>query len=113
MTFRFIALALLATAPTLAFGQSAISPPITLEQAMADPDWIGPPVEQAWWAWDSQRVHYTLKRSGSPVRDTYVQKITDGAGSKVSDDALSGLDAAAPVYDRSRRHALFVRNNDV
>ena len=24
--------------------------PITLDQAMAHPDWIGPPVEAAWWS---------------------------------------------------------------
>ena len=26
--------------------------PITHSQEMADPDWIGPPVEDAWWRWD-------------------------------------------------------------
>jgi hypothetical protein len=45
--------------------------PITIEQAMADPDWIGPPVESAWWSWNSQQVEYQLKRTGSPVRDTF------------------------------------------
>jgi dipeptidyl aminopeptidase/acylaminoacyl peptidase len=47
------------------------------------------------------------------VRDTYVQKIADTAASKVADDALAGIDAPQPVYDRGRRRALFVRNGDV
>jgi hypothetical protein len=56
----------------LAAGISPVqATPLTLDQAMAHPDWIGPPVESAWWALDGQRVHYTLKREGSPVRDTW------------------------------------------
>ena len=58
------------------------APVLTIEQVMADPDWIGPPVEQAWWAWDSQQVHYNLKREGSPVRDTYTQAISGAAASR-------------------------------
>src|SRR4249920_2358502 len=100
MRLGFLALALLAVLPTSALAQSPITPaPITLEQAMADPDWIGPPVEQTWWAWDSQRVHYTLKRTGSPLRDTYAQKISDAAGNKIADSALADLDAAPLIYD--------------
>ena len=48
---------------------------ITLEQIMADPDWIGPPVETAWWAWDGKHVQYQLKRQGSPIRDTFTSDI--------------------------------------
>ena len=113
MRLQLPALALLAIASTGAFGQKSISPPITLEQAMADPDWIGPPVEQVWWAWDSRRAHYTLKRAGSPVRDAFVQPITGDPASKIADDALAGIDGAQPVYDQGRRRALFVRNGDV
>lgn len=47
------------------------SAPLTIEQVMADPDWIGPSVDQAWWQWDGKQVQYLLKRDGSPVRDTY------------------------------------------
>ncbi|NUO77903.1 MAG: hypothetical protein HOQ32_18065, partial [Lysobacter sp.] len=54
-----------------AHAQTAAPTPITLTQAMADPDWIGPPVEQAWWAWDGRRVQYRLKRAGATVRDTW------------------------------------------
>ena len=42
-----------------------------------------------------------------------MRKIADSEASKVGDDALAGIDAAQPVYDRGRRHALFVRNDDV
>ena len=32
-----------------AFAQTPPPSALTLDQVMADPDWIGPPVEQAWW----------------------------------------------------------------
>jgi hypothetical protein len=100
-------LALLAALPA---GAQA---PLTLDQAMADPDWIGPPVEQAWWSWDGARVFYVLKRPGGIVRDTFVQPLAGGTASVVDDAGVSLIDAAAPVYDRARRQAVFVRNGDV
>jgi len=87
--------------------------PLTLDQAMADPDWIGPPVEQAWWSWDSSRVHYVLKRTGSVVRDTWTVPAAGGAAARVDDAALAQLDGTTPTYDRARRQAVFVRNGDV
>ena len=86
---------------------------LTIEQVMADPDWIGPPVEQAWWAWDSQQVHYSLKREGSLARDTYTQPINGAAASRVGDGERSALDAASPVFDAGRQRMAFVRNGDV
>ena len=44
--------------------------PLTREQVRADPDWIVAPVEDAWWAWDGQRVQYQLKRDGATVVET-------------------------------------------
>ncbi|HYM86450.1 MAG TPA: S9 family peptidase, partial [Pseudoxanthomonas sp.] len=89
------------------------SPPLTLEQVMADPDWIGPPVESAWWAWDGKHVQYQLKRQDSPIRDTFQQSTGGGAGQRVADNERSTLDAAAPAYDAQRRRMAFVRNGDV
>jgi dipeptidyl aminopeptidase/acylaminoacyl peptidase len=87
--------------------------PLTLEQVMADPDWIGPPVERAWWAWDGKTVQYQLKRKGSPVRDTFEQDIAGGDARKVADDARAGLDAANAVFDTAHARMAFVRNGDV
>lgn len=111
MRFRPAFFALLAAAPALAQHPDS-STPITLDQAMAHPDWIGAPVSAAWWAWDSQRVHYALKRAGSPLQDTYVQDIDGSAGKLLKDNELANLDSAL-VYSPDRRRALFVRNGDV
>ncbi|MDG2525351.1 S9 family peptidase [Stenotrophomonas sp. HITSZ_GD] len=87
--------------------------PLTIEQVMADPDWIGPGVDNAWWQWDGQQVQYQLKRSGSPVRDTFRQPLGGGAAQRVGDNERAGLDAANPAYDAQRQRMVFARNGDI
>lgn len=87
--------------------------PLTLHQVMADPDWIGPPVEQAWWSWDGTRAYYTLKREGGTVRDTYVQAIDGGAATRIDGAERADIDAMNPVLDPQRTRMAFVRNGDV
>ncbi|HTA65709.1 MAG TPA: S9 family peptidase, partial [Xanthomonadaceae bacterium] len=92
--------------------------PITIEQAMADPDWIGPPIDSAWWSWDGRRAYFPLKRNGSPehggVRDLYGVDVSGGAPmTRVADPELARLDAVNPVYDAAHRRSAFVRNGDV
>ena len=65
---RTPALTIFAALLTLPALPAAASTPITLDQAMAHPDWIGTPVENAWWSWDSKGVFYKQKRTGSPIR---------------------------------------------
>ena len=115
--FRALPL-LLATLPAApALAQAPLATPanaaLTIEQAMADPDWIGPPVERAWWSWDGRQAQLLLKREGSPVRDTWRQPIEGGALHKVADAERADLDAPEPVYDPQRRRTVFVRNGDV
>jgi dipeptidyl aminopeptidase/acylaminoacyl peptidase len=108
--------ALLALLLPLALSPAALAQtpsPLTLEQVMADPDWIGAPVERAWWAWDGQRVQYELKRDASAVRDTFEQPVHGGAAQRVGDAQRGTLDAGNPVYDASRQRMLLVRNNDL
>ncbi len=112
----------LSLAVTTALAQPAPSDatptPITLEQAMANPDWIGPPIDAAWWSWDGKRAIFPLKRSGSPehggVRDLYTVAVSgDALMARVPDDQLAGLDAGNPGYDSAHRRSVFVRNGDV
>ena len=85
MRLRPTALALLAACCLPAAAQEAL----TLDQAMAHPDWIGPPVEQAWWALDGERAYYQLKREGSPVRQTWAVPVADGFFLARSSDCLA------------------------
>lgn len=98
-------------AASLAFAQAP--QPLTLDKIMADPDWIGTPVEQAWWSWDGQAALYTRKREGSNTRDLWQLPVAGGAAVLVADEARGGLDAHSPSYDTARSRAAFVRNGDI
>ena len=102
--------------PCLLFATGALAQPAqppTLEQIMADPDWIGPPVEQAWWRWDGRAAQYRLKRAGGAIRDTWQQALDGGAAARIEGAGLADLDAAGAVYDAGGARMAFVRNGDV
>jgi dipeptidyl aminopeptidase/acylaminoacyl peptidase len=86
---------------------------LELERIMAHPDWIGPPVEQPFWSFDGETILFSLKRDGSPVRDTWGVAVDGGAVERIADVDLATLDAPNPIYDQARRRAIFVRNGDV
>ncbi|MFS8138813.1 MAG: DPP IV N-terminal domain-containing protein, partial [Thermomonas sp.] len=92
---------------------AAAAEPITLTQAMADPDWIGPPVEEAWWRWDGQAAQYLLKRDGASIRDTWQVGIDGAAPKRIEDVALADIDASDAVLDAANTRTAFVRNGDV
>ncbi|MBS0431835.1 MAG: S9 family peptidase [Proteobacteria bacterium] len=85
---------------------------LALEQIMADPDWIGPPVEDAYWSIDGRSVYYKLKRKGSSIRDLYRVDASGGTPVKLDDAQLALADGEA-VFDRAHRNAAFLRHGDV
>ena len=103
---------LLVSLPPLATNARAAEP-LSLAQAMADPDWIGPPVEDAWWRWDGKAAQYTLKRSGASIRDTWQVGIDGGAAARIEGAARADLDDAGSVVDAGGMRSAFVRNGDV
>ncbi|MEO5629946.1 MAG: DPP IV N-terminal domain-containing protein, partial [Thermomonas sp.] len=92
---------------------AAAADPITLSQAMADPDWIGPPVEEAWWRWDGQAAQYVLKREGASIRDHWQVGIDGSAPVRVDGAALADIDGSDAVFDAAATRSAFVRNDDV
>jgi len=108
MRVRLFALATLAS-----LSVQAQTTPITLDQAMSHPDWIGTPVESAWWSWDSQQLHYSQKRTGSPIRDVFAMNRSGGTAKKVENNGLANQDGQNFVFDPQHQQALFVRNGDV
>lgn len=103
--------AALALSASFAAAQSA--PPLTLERIMADPDWIGSGVEEAWWSWDGKQALYQRKRDGATIRDLWRVPVSSGAPATVDDAARAGLDAAQPVFDAGRTRMAYVRNGDL
>ncbi|ALN64889.1 prolyl oligopeptidase family protein [Lysobacter antibioticus] len=113
MRLSFVTLAALPCAlfASAAFAQAAA--PLTLADTMANPDWIGAPVERAWWSWDGQRVQYQLKRDDSIIRDTWQVGVAGGTPQRLDGAARNDLDGASPAYDAQRTRMAFVRNGDI
>src|SRR5690625_6293429 len=68
-----------------------------LKQIMADPQWIGPPVQRAWWQLDGSAAYYTVQRRDSELYDTH--RIDPASG---EDRVLNHADLAQ--VDRSEEH---------
>ena len=85
---------------------------LSLEKIMADPDWIGPPVSDAYWSADAKAVYYSLKRIGSPIADLHRIDPSTGKDQVVDAAAMANADGPA-VYDRAGKRAAFIRNRDI
>lgn len=86
---------------------------LTLDQIMAEPDWIGAAVESPYWSTDASTIYYALKRDGSPIRDLHRIEVAGGADQVLGAAELAGIDGKDAVFDQARRRAAFVRNGDV
>ncbi|HEX3847567.1 MAG TPA: prolyl oligopeptidase family serine peptidase [Steroidobacteraceae bacterium] len=100
------------TAPAALHAADLFAQPLTLEKIMADPDWIGPPVHDAYWSADGRAVYYSIKRSGSPIVDLHRIELGGGQDRVVGAGAEASADGP-PVYDSEGKRAAFIRNGDV
>ncbi|MDT0604821.1 prolyl oligopeptidase family serine peptidase [Thalassotalea sp. W431] len=87
---------------------------ITLEQIMADPDWMGRSPEGMYWGDDSQTILYQQKQLGNPLRDLVKKTLqTEGNGKKVK---LSNMHINADrnaQLNRARTHEVYVYQGNV
>jgi dipeptidyl aminopeptidase/acylaminoacyl peptidase len=106
-----VALCTASLASFVAFGAPAQTA-LSLEKVMADPDWIGPPVSDAYWSADGHEVYYSLKRIGSPIADLHRINPSTGKDEVVDAAAMANADGPA-VYARAGKRAAFIRNRDI
>ena len=99
---------------------SAQPAPLTLEQIMADPDWIAGQISvpghdgiTPYFSADGQGVYYQLKRSGSPIKDLHRVDLHDGKDSTLDAAAMATADGNQITYDTANTRAAFVRNGDI
>ena len=86
---------------------------ITLEQAMAHPDWLGRQAERAFWAADSKTVVYAQKQQGNELRDLYTQAVNSQAASQVALNELHTLGAADAVYSVDSKVQAYVFEGNI
>ena len=84
-----------------------------LELIMADPDWIGSPVQSVWWQLDGERALYRVKRAGTARTDVVAVDLGDGQSEVLDFAAQAESDGAAPVIGGARRRALFTREGSL
>ena len=99
---------------------SAQQAPLTLEQIMADPDWIAGQIAvpghegiAPYLGTDSHSVYYQLKRPGSPLHDLHRIDWRDGKDSTIDAAAMADADGDRAVYDDTHARAAFTRNGDI
>lgn len=94
---------------------------LTLEQIMADPDWIAGQITAPDMAGgfgphfssDGNEVYYRLKRKGSPIRDLRRISLANGKDTILQAKEMGTAEGGPIVYDRAGRRAAFIRNGDV
>ena len=87
---------------------------LSLEQIMADPDWLGRQPEEAHWSLDSQQVYFERKREGSELRDWYSRPLADaGNGTLVPLSQLHQIGSAQISYNADRSMQAYVFEGDV
>ena len=92
---------------------STLADSVDLRQIMADPEWMGSPVEAAWWQLDGSAVIYRIKRDGADIHD--LRRIDLAAG---TDQALdyadhADIDGESPVFHPASGRAAFVRDGNL
>ncbi|HEV2844970.1 MAG TPA: prolyl oligopeptidase family serine peptidase, partial [Thermoanaerobaculia bacterium] len=110
------ALCLLLALPlgTPAARAAGTSSAITLEQIMADPDWIGNPPQNAYWSDDGRSVYYERQREGigNQRMDLYRVDLATGKSVLVEPAQRSKADAEGEL-SRDRKRKVYERHGDI
>jgi dipeptidyl aminopeptidase/acylaminoacyl peptidase len=91
----------------------ALSETPDLRQIMADPEWMGSPVEQAWWDLDGDAVFYRIKRDSSTIRDIHRIDLESGDEQRLDYADHAGIDGANPVFHQASGRVAFIRDGNL
>lgn len=86
---------------------------LSLEQIMADPDWLGNGPERAYWSDDGETVYFLKKRQGADVRDLWRIARDGGPPERVPDEQLGRLDGRGDARSRDRRQKVYTLHGDL
>ncbi|WP_198683873.1 prolyl oligopeptidase family serine peptidase [Aliidiomarina celeris] len=86
---------------------------ITLEQIMADPDWLARSPENAFWSLDGSRILFQQKQQGAPIRSLFAM---NSDGSNLAEVAFSELHEASSanrIYNAERSQAAYIFERNI
>jgi len=89
---------------------------ITLEQIMADPDWMGRSPKAWYWGTDNRTAFYQQKREGNPLRDLYqinVAGIHQGVSEKVKLAQMHVVADRNAVDNQDKTKEAYIFENNV
>jgi dipeptidyl aminopeptidase/acylaminoacyl peptidase len=87
--------------------------PVTLEQIMAAPDWIGNPPERAYWGAEGRSVYYEQKRPESELRDLVRLDLATGTSRIVPLAERGTADTADGDWSLDRKWKVYSRQGDL
>ncbi|HYG63590.1 MAG TPA: prolyl oligopeptidase family serine peptidase [Thermoanaerobaculia bacterium] len=109
----FVAALALLSSMSPAAGQSAgQGGGVTLEQIMADQDWVGNPPENPYWADDGRAVFYQIKRRGSDIRDLYRLDLATGQSALIPPADLGKVDRPGEI-SRDLQWKVYAHEGDI
>jgi dipeptidyl aminopeptidase/acylaminoacyl peptidase len=88
-------------------------PVLTLEQIMADTDWLGNAPENSFWGMDNKTVYYQQKRQGSELRDLFAVDSEGGSGSLVAESDWSQRFHTSITYNQAGDRRAYVYAGDI
>jgi dipeptidyl aminopeptidase/acylaminoacyl peptidase len=95
--------------------QPADTSELTLEQIMADPDWIGNPPENPYWSDDGRSVYYERERDGvgRNPKDLYRLDLATGKTTKIEPADRGKADAPGGDWSPDFKKKVWARQGDV
>jgi len=111
MSRYVLCLGLLALATPLATLAQDVT--LTLEQIMADPDWLGNAPSLPYWGADSATVHYHQRRSGSELSDLYVVDSSTASTRQVAESEWSQYFHSSISYNAAGDRRAYVYSGDI
>ncbi|QIR13625.1 S9 family peptidase [Shewanella aestuarii] len=89
-----------------------VAQPLTLNQIMANPDWMGVFAQNGYWADDGQSIYFSRQAHQAPVRDYYQQDIKQTTAQKLSLEQLHLADQKHAVtnLDKTKKAYIYQGN---
>lgn len=85
-----------------------VNEPLTLNQIMADPDWMGLLAKGAYWSDDSKSVYFARQAHASPTRDYYNQGVNQATASQLGLSQLHLADQQHGVLDNTKTRKAYI-----